>query len=265
MSANTANTGKTAPGPKSEPAPSSVAAHVQTLQFAWFAGHAVTVISAVFYLLTYVRVFPGAYKFWYKLAFLGALGSFGVLIFQSVKKSGVRPALLLKDDNVHYLVLAAVLFVYSPYVLLTLSTFTLFSTFHVLSYARNFLFPLFNIPETHPLSVHVGNFITANNNNSIALASLLEVYTVAWLFVRVITFRKTSLVPFFVYVVFIKFRFEKSAFTRNAFKSVEVKVESLVNRTGVPAAKNVWIKAKGVFHQIGAISIVNDYTKEKSI
>lgn len=243
----------------------SFADHVKTLQFAWFAGHALTVLSAIFYLLTYVRVFPSTYKFWYKVAFLGAIQSFGVLIFQSAKKSGVDFKVVLKDDNVHYLVLAIVLFVYSPYVLLTLSTFALFSTFHVLSYARTFLFPALGVSDNHPLSVHVGNFVSANNNNSIALASLLEVYTVGWLLLRLITFRTNSLIPFLVYVVFIKLRFEKSAFTRNAFKSVELKLEGLVNQTGVPAAKDAWVTVKGVFHKISAVVLVNDYTKEKSI
>ncbi|GEQ68895.1 hypothetical protein JCM33374_g2564 [Metschnikowia sp. JCM 33374] len=255
-------------GPKSEATPSgtsSLANQVKTLQFAWFAGHALTVLSTIFFLLTYVRVFPSTYKFWYKLAFLGVIESFGVLIYQSIKKAGVNPKLLLKDDNVHYLFLAVVLFFYSPYVLLTLSTFALFSTFHVLSYSKNVLFPAFGIAESHPLSEKVGNFITANNNNSIALASLLEVYTVAWLLVRLITFRKNSLIPFLVYVVFIKLRFEKSTFTRNAFKSVELKLEGLINQTGAPAAKNAWVSVKSVFHQVGSISIVNDYTKEKSI
>ncbi|OBA21912.1 hypothetical protein METBIDRAFT_139837 [Metschnikowia bicuspidata var. bicuspidata NRRL YB-4993] len=242
-----------------------LAEQVKTLQFAWFAGHAVTVLSGAFYLLTYVRVLPGAYKLWYKAAFLGAVESFGVLIYQLAKKLGVHPRLLLRDDNVHYLFLAAVLFVRSPYVLLTLSTFLLFSTFHVLSYARSFLFPAFDISDSHPLSVQVGSFVSTNNHSSIAFASLLEVYTVGWMLVRVLTLRPNSLLPLAAYVVFIKLRFEKSAFTRNAFKSVEVGVEGWVNKSGVPAARSAWVSVKGAFHQAGAFLLVNDHTKEKSI
>lgn len=262
-------TNPTAGKPKDAPAATAkktdLPALVNTLQFAWFVGHVVTVLSVMFYVLTYLRIMPKTYKFWYKLALLGVIESFGVLIFQSVKKNGANAKLLLKDDNVQYLLLAAVLFVYSPYVLLTLSTFALFSTFHVLSYLKNYLLPAANIPDSHPLSTQIGNFITANNNKSISLACLLEVYTVGWLFVRVLTFRPTSLVPFLVYVIFIKLRFEKSSFTRSAFKSVEIKAESLVNLTGHPVAKDLWVKVKLAFHKVASISLVNDYSKDKSI
>lgn len=241
-----------------------LSATVKTLQFAWYVGHVVTVVSTIFYGLTYVKVFPSLYKFWYKLALVGVVESFGVLIYQSVKKNGFNYKVLIKEDNVQYLVLGLALFVYSPYVLLTLLSFFLFSTFHVLSYTKHYLLPAFNIPDTHALSVKIGEFVNANNNKSIQLASVFEVYTLFWLFLRVITFRKVSLVPFVVYLVFIKLRFEKSAFTRNAFKSVEIRVEEVVNRAGQPAIKDAWIQAKGVFARVGSFHILNDYTKEKA-
>lgn len=241
-----------------------LAATVKTLQFAWYVGHVVTVISTIFFLLTYIRIFPSAYRFWYKLALLGVVESFGVLIFQAVKKNGFNPKLLLAEDNTQYFLLGALLFVASPYVLLTLATFFLFSTFHVLSYTKYYILPAIDIPDTHPISKHIGNFVAANNNKSIQLASVLEVYTLGWLFVRVLTFRKRSLTPFLIYLVFIKLRYEKSTFTRNYFKTVELKIEDFVNKSGNPAAKDVWVKAKGVFHQIGSFHVVNDHTKEKA-
>lgn len=250
--------------PKPAATKPELSATVKTLQFAWYVGHVVTTLSTVFFFLTYMKVFPKLYKFWYKLALLGVIESFGVLIYQLVKKNGVNVKVLVKEDNVQYLILALALFVNSPYVLLTLGSFFLFSTFHVLSYTKHYLLPALNVLETHPLLVKIGDFVTANNNKSIQLASVLEVYTLFWLFVRVITFRKTSLVPFVVYLVFIKLRFEKSAFTRNAFKSVEIKVEDVVNRSGQPAAKDAWLKVKGVFAKIGGVHILNDYTKEKA-
>lgn len=241
-----------------------IAATVQTLQFGWFVGHVVTVVATLFYALTYVRVWPGSYKFWYKLALVGVVESFGVLILQTVKKNGANAKQLVKEDNLQYLVLGVVLLFYSPYVLLTLSPFFLFSSFHVLSYSKHYLLPALNIGDNHPLSVKIGNFVALNNNKSIQLASLLEVYTLGWLFVRVLTFRQTSVVPFLVYLVFIKLRFEKSAFTRSAFKSLELKVEDVVAKTGQPAAKDVWVKIKGVLHQISSVHLLNDYTKEKA-
>lgn len=237
---------------------------VKTLQFAWYVGHLITMVSTIFFALSYVRVFPKAYKFWYKLALFGVVESFGVLILQNIKKNGVNLGALIKEDNFQYLILGLVFFVYSPYVLLTLLSFFLFSTFHVLTYTKHFLLPALNIPETHPVSVKIGNFVASNNTRSMQLAALLEVYTFFLLFVRLLTFSRASLIQFVVYFVFIKLRFEKSAYTRNAFKSIEIKVEDVVNNLGQPAVKNAWLNVKGVFGKIGAFHILNDYTKEKA-
>lgn len=241
-----------------------IAATVKTLQFAWYVGHVITVLSTILYALTYVGVFKGAYVVWYKLALLGVIGSFGVLIFQTVKKNGASPQALLRDDNVHYFFLGLSLFVVSPYVFLTLTTFFLFSTFHVLSYTKHYLLPAFDIPDTHILSVKIGEFVAANNSKSIALASALEVFTLVWLLLRTIAFRKRSLLPLLVYLVFIKLRFEKSQFTRDYFKTLELKIEDLATKSGQPAVKDVWVKVKAVFAKIGAVHLVNDFSKEKA-
>lgn len=245
------------------PPPPDLMATVQTLQFAWFVGHAVTLLSCVFFYLSYVRVFPSTSEFWYKTALLGVLESFGVLIYQTVSKNGVSVTQLPRDDNVQYFALALVLFIYSPYVALTLSTFLLFSTFHALSYVKHYLLPAFAIPDTHPASVRIGEFIASNNSKSIALASLLEVYTAGWMFVRVITLRQVSLIPFLAYAAFLKLRFEKSPFTRNAFKSVEVRIDSLVNMSGQPVAKDAWVKIKAVFYRISSIPLTGDVKQQK--
>lgn len=240
-------------------------ASVKTLQFAWFVGHAVTWASSTMFFLTYLRVFPSASQYWYKTALLGVLESFGVLIYQSVTKNGFSVSLWLRDDNVQYLALALVLFVHSPYVALTLSTFFLFSTFHVLSYAKHNLLPAMGIPDAHPVSARIGDFIAANNNKSIALAALLEVYTGAWMFLRVIAFRAVSLVPFLAYVVFLKLRHEKSQFTRAALKSVELRMEDLVNMSGNPMAKEAWVNVKAVFSHIGSTSLTGKSRPPKAI
>lgn len=262
--AGTSNTSSSSPSSTGTGPKKDLAATVQTLQFAWYIGHVITVVSTIFYALTYVKVFPSSYKFWYSLALIGVIESFGVLLFQTVKKHGFN-AKLLAEDNAQYLFLGVLLFIAPPHVLLTLLVFFLFSTFHVLSYTKHFILPALDIPETHPLSKKIGDFVAANNNKSIQLAALLEVVTLAWLFVRVITFRKRSLTPFLAYLIFIKLRYEKSAFTRNYFKQAEIRVENVVNGSGNPAIKDAWLKAKGVFHQVGSIHFFHDHTKDKSI
>ncbi|RKP30254.1 hypothetical protein METBISCDRAFT_16699 [Metschnikowia bicuspidata] len=252
---NTSNT-STPRKPATSAAPDLVCI-VQTLQFTWFVGHVVTLVSLAFF-LSYVGMFRNACAFWYKAALFGVVESFGVLVYQTISKKGVSVTQLPRDDNVQYLVLAVVLFVYSPYVALTLCTFVLFSTFHVFSYLKHYLLPALGVSESNAVCVRMGEFIAANNNSSIVLASVLEVYTTVWMLLRVLTFRKGSLVPFLAYAVFLKLRFEKSQFTRNAVKSVELKVDDVVNMSCQPALKDNWVKVKGVFHRIGAISLTGE-------
>lgn len=236
---------------------------VKTLQFAWFVGHVITLLGVGFYLLTYLKIGSKYYKFWYQLIFMGVVESFGILIYQLILKKGGKLSVLLKDDNVHYFWLGANMLLLRPYVLLTTLPFALFSLFHILAYVKGYILPLFKLDE-HPINSQISEFINNNNLKSIQFASLLEIYTLIWLFVRVITFRKRSLTPFIIYLIFTKIRFEKSIFTRNYIKSLELKVEDLVNQSNVPIVKQSWIHLKQFNKKIGGIYLVNDYTKEKA-
>ncbi|CUM67807.1 uncharacterized protein PRCAT00005513001 [Priceomyces carsonii] len=237
-----------------------LATAVRSLQFAWFVGHVVTLLSIFFYLLTYVKL--GKYpRFWYQLALIGIVESFGILIYQLSKKT-TSFGTLIRDDNVQYFFLGVGLLVTRPYVLLTLLPFALFSVFHVLAYTKAYLLPVARLDE-HPISTKVGDFISKNNVKSVQLAAVLENFTLVWLFLRIVTFRKRSLLPFILYALFVKVRFEKSSFTRNHIKSIEVFIDNTVNKSDVPAIKQTWITAKGVFRRIGSFHLVNDYTKEK--
>lgn len=69
--------------------------------------------------------------------------------------------------------------------------------------------------------------------------------------------------PFVLYLIFIKTRYEKNIFTRNYVKSFEIQIDKLVNQVNVPIVKNTWIQFKQVLKPVGSIYLVNDYTKEK--
>ncbi|ODV80865.1 uncharacterized protein CANTADRAFT_46909 [Suhomyces tanzawaensis NRRL Y-17324] len=235
---------------------------VQTLQFAWFVGHLLTLTGIFFYSLTYIKIGVRAYKFWYTVALFGILESFGILIFQIFQKSGSNVFSVLKNDNSQFFLLSAALLFLRPYVLLTLLPFALYSVFHSLAYIQTYLLPVFGL-DKHAISKTIGDFVANNNVKSVQLGSVIEVYAYVWLFVRLLTFRRRSLVPFVVYTVFIKTRFENSIFTRNYIKSIEVKVDSLVNSVNVPAVKQGWTTFKHTVRKTGDFYLVNDYTKEK--
>lgn len=248
--------------PKPKPTTTQLSTIVQSLQFAWFVGQVLTLLSLTLYYLTYLKIGSGLYKFWYKVAFVGVVESFGILIYQLFLKEGLKIRVLLGDDNTQYWWLGANLLLIRPFVLLTTTSFFLFSVFHVLAYTKGYLLPAFGLSD-HVVSKQIGDFITNNNTKSIQLSSLLEISTLAWLFIRVITIRKRSLVPFIIWLIFIKIRYEKSVFIRNYFKSIELRIEDVVNGQGNANIKQGWVQVKQVVRKVGSIYFFNDYTKEK--
>ncbi|CUM50388.1 unnamed protein product [Debaryomyces tyrocola] len=235
---------------------------IQTLQFAWFVGHVLTLWGIFLFTLTFIRSGSRFHRFWYQLALFGIIESFGILLYQLITKKALKVNQILKDDNTQYFLLGSVLLLIRPYVLIPLLPFALFSLFHVLAYTKGYLLPIFGMADSG-ISKQIENFISKNNTKSIQVASLLEIYSFLWLTVRVILFRKRSLIPWVFYAVFLKMRYEKSIFTRNYFKSMELQLDEAVNKINNPAVKDVWIKAKGVIRSAGGIYLVNDYTKEK--
>lgn len=238
--------------------------NIKSLQFAWFSGHVLTLVNVTLYTFTYLKLFKSLYKFWYFWALFGVIGSFGILNYQLFQKdSNVK--VVLKDDNFQYFLLGVFLLILRPYVYLTLVPFALFSLFHVLVYANTYLLPIAGL-EKSSISHQISEFVTHNNTKSIQLASVVEIYAYVFLFLRLLTFRKRSLVPFIIYTIFIKARYESLIFTRNYFKSLELQVEDLINKHAahIPAVKQGWVSFKNVVRSIGNFKLVNDYTKEKS-
>ena len=190
--------------------------------------------------------------------------SFGILTFQSLKKSGFKIGPITKDENTHYLAIGLVFLILRPYVWIQLIPFGLFSIFHVLAYTESYLFPIFGLDSSSSPSKTIVAITSKYNSTSIQLASLIEIYGLGWLFIRLLTFRKNSLLPFIAYLVFIKIRFEHSQFTRNYLKSAEIHTDDFVNKLEVPAVKQVWVNVKEALRRVGGIYLVNNYTKEKT-
>lgn len=234
---------------------------VQSLQFTWFVGNVLTLLGFFIYTLSYFKVLPDLGWIWYLVSLLGAFISFGILLVQFVQKYGFKVPLLIKDDNFHYFLLASFLIGLRCYSWITLVPFTIFSTFHVLNYTNTHLLPIGGL-EHNPISKHVSAFINKNNLASIQVACGIELVTVVWLFLRMITFRKRSLTPFLVYLVFLKKRSEVSPFTRKYFEQFGDQIGSIVSMINNPIATEVWGHVKTVFRTIDLFKLVHDRTKD---
>lgn len=261
---STSTTSTTVPGGSKKFNKDQLATTVKTLQFAWFVGHLFTLIGVFFFTLSYLKIGKRFYKFWYNLAVIGVVSSFGIINYQIVKKQGFDVKELLKRTDFHYLALGIMFFILKPYIIFPILPFQIFSLFHVLSYAKAELLPVFGQDSETTAYKTIDNFVKNNNGKSIQVASLLEVYSLFFLGVRVLFFRKRSLTPFLVYLIFIKLRYETSGLIRNIFKRIELKIDDLINNLNNPKAKDIWIKVKDVLRKSGDFILVNDYTKEKS-
>lgn len=86
----------------------------QSLQFGWFVGHAVLLLSVLRYGLSYITFHPNSRwaRFSYRTAFLSAVATYVIVVYKSAKSKarreaqnngGVKMTSLIFDENVHYL------------------------------------------------------------------------------------------------------------------------------------------------------------------
>jgi hypothetical protein len=100
-----------APPPPGQTAQQRLIALVQTLQFAWFAGHVTLLLTTLRYSLSYITFNSASRwaRFSYRTAFVAAAVTYGIVVFKGYRaraKSGKgqgSPLQLIGDENVQYL------------------------------------------------------------------------------------------------------------------------------------------------------------------
>lgn len=209
-------------------------------------GHVLALAGAIFYSLFSLKVFrsPSFPRFWYREAYVAIIVTFAIILQKTYRAKPASAPELLRDDNVHYL-MVAVLWLFSKPFFGTLPPFIIFSLFHVLTYVRSFLLPALGHGAQSPLSANIGSFVNTYNDRFMMLAAHCEFLLFLKIFLNFLTFRKGTLIPFLVYFVFIKLRFDSSIFTRSAVKTYEVRVDGIVSNPSCPVAvKNAWLSFK---------------------
>ena len=99
------------PPPSNLPLQERLLQLVQTLQFAWFAGHVTLLLSAVRYALSYLTFHANSKWaiFSYRTAFVAAAATYGIVVFKSFRararagKSQGGVFQIVGDENVQYL------------------------------------------------------------------------------------------------------------------------------------------------------------------
>ncbi|KAI3623091.1 Transmembrane nucleoporin [Malassezia furfur] len=209
----------------------------------WAAGHFITFLAGFRYLLTIATFSWAGYDAWYRVAYFGAIVSYGVVIYKSfgvprTDKAYVQRALM--DENVQYLVMA-VYWCYVKPISITLIPYITFSLFHLLTFTRTTILPAMvspsadsSAPPPHSqLSKSIQTWVKENYDRAMRFVSYAEVVIFVRVLFGALLFRNSLLAPL-LYAHFLRLRFYMSSFTRAAFHHVRSELDGLVQHPSCP-------------------------------
>ncbi|KAI9484337.1 hypothetical protein BDB00DRAFT_775144 [Zychaea mexicana] len=238
---------------------------VQTLQFAWFAGHVLTLVGSALHFLSVV-MFRSASKP-YTIAYVGALISYGVVIY----KTHGTPQLnthyaqrLVMDENVQYLLLALYWFFSKP-ISVTLVPFATFSTFHALGYVRSNIIPtVFPVPPSTASSSSGSGPVTwqaktqqrikswTDKNYDAAMRFVAQIEVVGIMGRLLLGVFRFQIMSIFLYAQFLRFRYHLSTYNRQAFTRLRVVLDNVSRDPRVPpVVVRAYMSAKDMIIRYG--------------
>jgi len=252
---------------------------MQTLQFAWFVGHFILLLSIVHYSLSYITFnsYSPRAQFSYRTAFLSAAVTYGIVVYKAyrAKARNGRGQVGLKelagDENVQYLAMALV-WLYSRQVPLALLPFGIYSVFHYASYVRQVVIPTIQPPQqitpptgtspsakpqykTSPIADKLGAFVKNNYDFSMYMVATLEVGLWIRLFLSVLIFQKNAWVLILIYTAFLRARYAQSNFVQKTVTHLRVRVDNLLAGQSIPpVTRQVWEAIKQGIARFGDLT-----------
>ncbi|CAI4047121.1 hypothetical protein SUVZ_12G0340 [Saccharomyces uvarum] len=217
----------------------------KSLQFAWFTGHSVVLISSILYLFKMSEVY-------YRLVYLGVIESFGIIIYQqfftrneplqtagaAATKASVKSRIsgLLKSEDVLYLILA-VFWLFTPRFSFSLIPFFAFAVFHVLIYVEKVFLPkVFHLSskESSGILRFIDKFVVQYNDLCMHWVGTSELLIFILILIRAILCFQRSWIMLVVYAAFIKLRYENSKYMKAAFAQWRVRMDGIISHPSVP-------------------------------
>ncbi|KAJ3084655.1 hypothetical protein HDU99_008401 [Rhizoclosmatium hyalinum] len=197
----------------------------------WFLGHATTVIQTLIYI-----IFSGARN--YTKAIWAILLSYGIILYKAhgtPKLNNIQMYVqrIMVDENTQYLLLALIWWTSKP-IWVVLLPFATFSVFHAANYMRTELIPTV-IPSTSPFYVIsstkviplLTHFSQTYQAKCLRAVSYLEVFFILpYLIVFVFTGKVSFMTPF-IFVQFLRFRYQFSPMTREAFAELKRRADGV--------------------------------------
>jgi len=200
--------------------------------YAWASGHILVVLCAARYILAWITFKSGKSSWWYSIALLGALLSYGIVVYKSLgaPKEGVQAWVVraLADENFQYLGLALFWFMTKPPVPLALVPYLTFSAFHVATFIRTTVIPMFfpptvganGQPQPHHFAKKIQVFVKTYYDPSMKLVAYVELGIFARVVLGVVILQNSLFTPF-AYGFFLRQRYYHSLFTRQAFAKLD--------------------------------------------
>jgi transmembrane protein 33 len=207
-------------------------------------------------------------KHWYTLAYLGAIISYGVVVYKSFGVPQLNKAYLQRaafDENVQYLLLAVYWWFNKP-IFVTLIPYVTFSLFHVLTFVRTTVIPMVfphssttpsrsssaegsssssnasgtaaagaNSPPPAKAAKFIQTWVKANYDPAMRFVAYSEVAIFARVLFGAVLFKNSLLAPLF-YAHFLRLRFYMSSFTRGAFQHVGSVLDGYTQHPSCPPA-----------------------------
>ncbi|KAL0094004.1 hypothetical protein F4703DRAFT_1833332 [Phycomyces blakesleeanus] len=217
----------------SQPLQVRVLTMAKNLQFLWFTGHLLTLFSALLYVISLVT-FSSSTK-GYTMAYIGAIISYGVVIYKShgiPQLNAPFAQKLAMDENAQYLLLALYWMFSSP-ISVSLVPYVSFSTFHALGYVRTSIIPtIFPVPAGSTTSwqpktqLQIKTWTDKNYGPGMRFVAQIEVVGIMGRLI--LGLFKLRVMSVFVFAQFLRFRFHLSSYTRQAFTELRTRLDSLI-------------------------------------
>ncbi|KAG9323217.1 hypothetical protein KVV02_007949 [Mortierella alpina] len=262
-------------------------------QFVWWLGHVTLLVCTAFYLPYWLTFNAKAGAHWYSRAFLGALISYGVVVYKSFPMLGhtspsrimdngaklapeSRPHIKLEaqflqsvlvEENVQYFLMAIFWWRSTP-MIAPLIPYAIFAFFNALNFTRTNLLPVFfpasadgaadaKASQAAALSRKIQVWTDKNHSTAMAFVAYVEVIGVMGsLILGAITFQSSLLSPI-VYANFLRFRYFFSIHTRAAFALLRARLDAQIvgNPKVPPKAVKAYEIVRGAVTRFGMAAV----------
>lgn len=153
----------------------------------------------------------------------------------------------------------ALIWLFSLQIPLAIAPFAVYSLFHMCTYTRGTLIPLWQPPmqvgtsadgkpiyKASALSDSIGRFVKNYYEQSMSVVALLEVAVWFRILLSAIIFTRGSWYLLALYTVFLRARYAQNVFIQNTMRQFAARMDSqLANQGAPPALRNAWETIKG--------------------